>query len=157
MDTTANIRTDGRSAWFCSMQLLHRHCWMCDSTKPLADFNPSQKHLCRQCNSERCKQYAKNNPEKLKEIAERYRKTPRGKKAWYRRHKKWRSQNQWCDRERAKRESAALTDFYIRTLLKKRGVKDPTADQIAAKRRFIQTLRARRTLSLMTYGARTQN
>lgn len=144
--------------------LLHRNrgtqnCWACFSIKPLADFNPSQiaRHLCRECSRERVRQYAKNNPEKRKEISERYRKSPRGKKAWYRRHKKWRAENQWCDRERASRESSGLTDFYIKTLLKMRGVKNPTTEQIATKRRYIQTLRARRTLSLMNYGARTQN
>jgi hypothetical protein len=147
-----------------SSTLLHRNrgtqnCWACFSVKPLADFNPSQiaRHLCRECSRERVRQYAKNNPEKRREINERYRKTPRGKKAYYRRHKAWRSKNDWCDRERARRESAGLTDFYIKTLLKKRGVKDPTSEQIITKRRYIQTLRARRTIALMTYGARIQD
>jgi len=135
---------------------IHRHCWMCESSRPLADFYANPKHLCKLCCAERTKQWAKNNPQKRKEITERYRKTPRGKKAYYRRHKAWRAKNDWCDRERARRESAGLTDFYLKTLLKKRGVKDPTPEQIMAKRRYIQTLRARRTISLMTYGARIQ-
>lgn len=134
-----------------------RHCWMCLATKPLADFYANPKHLCKQCCAERTRQWARSNPDKRKEISERYRKGVRGKATFYRNHKKWREKNKWCDRERAQRESAKLTDFYIKTLLKHRGVKDPTSEQITAKRRYIQTLRARRALSLVIYGSRTQN
>ena len=139
--------------------LTHQNCWMCLSVKPLEDFNPSQirLHLCRDCSRERARNWAKNNPQKRREINERYRKTPQGKAAWYRRHVAWRNKNKWCDRERAKRESLKLSDFYIRTILKKRGVKQPTTAQIEAKRRFVQTLRARRAIKLLMYGSGITN
>jgi hypothetical protein len=131
-----------------------QNCWACLSVKPLADFNPSQvdRHICRDCSKERTKQWAKNNPKKRREITERYRKTAKGSAAYYRRHKHWREKNKWCDAERAAREITNLTDFYIRTILKRRGIKTPTQEQIAAKRRFVQTLRARRNIALINYG-----
>src|SRR6185369_13674889 len=105
---------------------------MCDCNKPLSDFNPSTPYLCRQCSAQRSKQWAKNNPKRRKELDEKYRKTPHGRAAFYRRHKAWRAKNQWCDRERARRESTQLTDFYIKTILKKRGVKNPTPEHITS-------------------------
>jgi hypothetical protein len=133
-------------------QITNRQCWMCLSVKPIVDFYSAPKYLCKSCCAIRTKEWAKNNPKKRREITERYRKTAKGSAAYYRRHKRWREKNKWCDAERAAREITNLTDFYIRTILKRRGIKTPTQEQIAAKRRFVQTLRARRNIALINYG-----
>ena len=93
------------------------------------------------------------NPERRKALTEKYRRTPRGRRAWARRNKRWKQKNKWCARERASRERAGLTDFYVKTLLKRRGVKSPTAEQIEAERRFVRALRAARVLKVMAYGS----
>lgn len=140
-----------------NLDINSRHCWMCLSCKPVADFYVRPKYLCKQCCAVRTKAWAEKNPARRKALTEKYRKTPRGAAAYYRRHKAWREKNGWCDRERARRESAKLSDFYIRTLLKKRGNKTPTPEQISNKRLYIQTLRAKRNISILIYGARIKN
>lgn len=134
-----------------------QNCTVCLSVKPLSDFYPCQikRRCCRVCNDERVRRWVKKNPTKRKAMKDRYRKTPQGRAAYNKQSSRWKRNNSYNAREYKRHHSLNLTDNYLRQLLHHRGVKKPTQEQIESKRRFVQTLRARRAMSLLSYGART--
>ena len=134
-----------------------RHCWACLAMKPVSDFRPSQRYLCRACANQRNREWRRANPDKYHAIQTRKRKTPRGMENHKACRTRWKKANKWAARERMQRHIRGLTDFYIKMILKKRGNKNPSQSDIENKRRSVQALRARRALKFIAYGLGTQN
>jgi hypothetical protein len=83
------------------------------------------------------------------------------KRAFYQRHRprilqerrQYTRQNSATLRYYASRYIASLADGYVRSLLRRLGVEQPTAEQVVAHRRYVRMWRARRTLRHLSYGA----
>lgn len=69
------------------------------------------------------------------------------KEAWNKRSMQWQKNNRDSERKRHQKRRRELKDCYIRDVLKKRGVKRPTADDIVKCREDIILWRSKRATS----------
>ena len=105
------------------MNTITRVCRKCGQEKPLSEFPRDKscalgyKHTCKQCHREQCRKYYAANPEKVREW----------KRKWYtanakkelERQRKWHAANPEKVRERQRKRRDILSDWYLRSRLKK--------------------------------------
>lgn len=131
-----------------------RTCFVCKLTKPVADFYANGRNLCRRCNRARVILWAKQNPARAKQNGLNYRNSDQGSARRTKYRREWRKHNTAGDKERFARYVARCADGYIRQLLRQMGNLQPTGAEIEKHRQRVQFMRARRTLTVMAYGAR---
>jgi hypothetical protein len=131
-------------------------CSRCKIPKRKIDFYDNGRNVCRKCTRSRVKLWAKNNRERAKIHAKKYRNSALGILTRRKCRSVWRARNTSAERERHRQYVLRMPDAYVRKLMRQSFLAlNPTQQQIDSHRNRLSILRAQRTFKLLSaYGAK---
>jgi hypothetical protein len=131
-------------------------CSVCHVPKPRSEFpRVARSSKCRVCYNAARNAFRKSNRKVVAGWEKRYKTSTKGRKKTRSTQLVWSRNNSYRDSLRHAEQIASLANAYIRGQLRSDGITNPTAGQIAARRRRIQVKRARKTIAILSYGGRT--
>ena len=130
-------------------------CNVCKTVKPMSEFYDHGSRTCKVCTKNRSVRWRAEHPESAKATDRKYKASEKGKATVRNGSKRWYRNNTSRVYAYVARYRESLPDAFVGKCLKDRyHVENPTPKQIEAHRRLIQILRARKTLTFITYATR---